>query len=322
MRIFQSNLKTLRFTFFALLLSYAAFTDPPAAVACRAPRPSPQAVVSSADVIVRATALRYVKAPEGSLRYLNEPDDTEIKFRVEEILKGEKVSPFIVLNGYLTIRDDFNDHAVPYDFVRPGGRGGSCSAYEYKQGAEFLLFLKKFDGKLSARWYALAPTNEQLKSADDPWITWVKMQLKTSVQPVGRKIENVLSRPPRTEVRAMTWNIGSNSIFPDPGPRGRQRSDEGRPARFRNVIRSVAPDVVCLQEVYAPRTAGDAADLFDDIRPLGKGRKWSSHGEGDAVILSRYPLLMKAGRSEDYGGGVPRPSAWALVDRPAFISSG
>ena len=115
----------------------------------------------------------------------------------------------------------------------------------------------------------------------------------------------------------MTWNIGSNSIFPDPGPRGRPRSDDGRPARFRNVIRAVSPDVVCLQDVYAPRTPADAAALFDEILPLGKGKKWSSHGERDAVILSRYPLSMKGGRSEDYGGGVPRPSAWALVDRPA-----
>jgi endonuclease/exonuclease/phosphatase family metal-dependent hydrolase len=136
-------------------------------------------------------------------------------------------------------------------------------------------------------------------------------------QPVGRKVENALSRSPGTDVRVMTWNIGSNSVFPDPGPRGRQRSDEGRPGRFRNVIRAVAPDVLCLQEVFEPRTPADAAALFDDIRPLGKGRKWFAHGEGDAVIVSRFPLAMKGGRSEDYGGGVPRPSAWALVDRPA-----
>lgn len=157
---------------------------PSTAIACRAPRPSPQAVVSGAEMIVRATAIRYLKAPEGNVRQLNEPSDTEIEFRVEETLKGQNVPSTIILNGYLSERDDFNDRPVPYDFVRPGGRGGSCSAYEYKQGAEFLLFLKRIDGRLTIRWYALAPTNEQLHSADDPWIIWVKEQLKL---PTGKE---------------------------------------------------------------------------------------------------------------------------------------
>jgi hypothetical protein len=130
-------------------------------------------------MIVRATAVEYVKAPVGDLRQLNEPDDAAIEFRVKEILKGENVPSTIILNGYLTGRDDFNDRPVPYDFVRPGGRGGSCSAYEYTQGAEFLLFLRKIDGRLTIRWYALAPTNEQLHSADDPWVVWAKEQLKS-----------------------------------------------------------------------------------------------------------------------------------------------
>ena len=173
-------MKTLYLGISILVIACATSMSPSNVVACRAPRPSPEAVVSGAEIIVRATAVKYVKAPEGDIRQLNEPDDTEIEFRVEEILKGEKVPTALMLNGYLTDRDDFNDRPVPYDFVRPGGRGGSCSAYEYKQGAEFLLFLKKKDGKFSIRWYALAPTNEQLRSADDPWIVWVKEQLKLS----------------------------------------------------------------------------------------------------------------------------------------------
>jgi hypothetical protein len=135
-------------------------------------------MVSRAEMIVRAAAVDYVKAPVGDLRQLNEPGDATVEFKVKEILKGEDVPSTIILNGYLTGRDDFNDRPVPYDFVRPGGRGGSCSAYEYAQGAEFLLFLKKLDGKLTIRWYALAPTNEQLHSADDLWVVWVKQQLK------------------------------------------------------------------------------------------------------------------------------------------------
>lgn len=173
------NLKPMRPTVSFVFLA-SAFMFPSTVLACRAPRPSPAAMVSRAEIIVRATALKYVKAPAGDLRQLNEPNDAEIEFSVKEILKGEAVPATIVLNGYLTARDDFNDRPVPYDFVRPGGRGGSCSAYKYMQGAEFLLFLKKVDGRLTIRWYALAPTNEQLHSADDPWVVWVKDQLKSA----------------------------------------------------------------------------------------------------------------------------------------------
>ena len=163
-----------------VFLAWAAFMFPTTVLACQAPRPSSTAMVSRAEIIVRATAVEYVKSPVGDLRQLNEPGDAEIDFRVNEILKGQAVQSAIILNGYLTARNDFNDRPVPYDFVRPGGRGGSCSAYEYMQGAEFLLFLKNVNGRLTIRWYALAPTNEQLHSADDPWVVWVKEQLKST----------------------------------------------------------------------------------------------------------------------------------------------
>lgn len=152
---------------------------PSTAMACRAPLPSPNTVVSGAEVIVRASAVKYSTSPRSNLRQLNEPDDTEIEFKVMETLKGKDLGSTIRLYGYLIDQDDFNDRPVPYDFVRPRGRGGSCSAYEYKQGAEFLLFLKKLDGKYTVRWIALGPTNEQLRSADDPWIVRVKNQLKS-----------------------------------------------------------------------------------------------------------------------------------------------
>jgi hypothetical protein len=173
------NTKTLCLTL-SLFLAGPIFVFPSTVLACRAPRPSATAMVSRAEMIVRAAAVDYVKAPVGDLRQLNEPGDAAIEFKVKEILKGENVPSTIILNGYLTARDDFNDGPVPYDFVRPGGRGGSCSAYEYAQGSEFLLFLKRIDGKLTIRWYALAPTNEQLHSADDPWAVWVREQLKSS----------------------------------------------------------------------------------------------------------------------------------------------
>lgn len=146
--------------------------------ACRTFRPSTIGMIETAETIVRVEADKYVEEPKGNIRFLNEPSDATINFKVKETLKGDSVPSEIILNGYLSDEDDFNEREIPYDFVRRGGRGGSCSAYQYKQGAEFLLFLKKIEGKYTVRWYALAPVNEQLHSSNDEWITWVRKYLK------------------------------------------------------------------------------------------------------------------------------------------------
>lgn len=131
----------------------------------------------NAEVIVRATAIRYVKPP-GDMRTNGVPDST-IEFRVEDKLRGKNLPDAIILNGYLNDWDDFNEMPVPYMFVRPGGRGGSCFANTYKEGAQYLLFLKKTRDVYTADISPLGPTNEQLYSNDDPWLVWVSNHLKT-----------------------------------------------------------------------------------------------------------------------------------------------
>ena len=140
----------------------------------------PEELVAQADVIVRATADSYDKAPEGNLRTKGLPEST-VKFKIVEKLKG-KVSEPLLIYGYLSDKDDYNDVLVPYTFIRRGGRAGSCIANSYKEGADFLLFLKKQDGKLTPYWSALMPVNEQLRSSDDEWLLWVKKQLKTTTE--------------------------------------------------------------------------------------------------------------------------------------------
>ena len=63
--------------------------------------------------------------------------------------------------------------------VRPGGRGGECFARSYQRDGEYLLFLKKVDGKLTPYWAALRATNEQITGAHDEWVTWVRRQLES-----------------------------------------------------------------------------------------------------------------------------------------------
>jgi hypothetical protein len=146
--------------------------------ACRTKPTPPAELVQQADVIVRATADSYDKAPESDLWTTGLPEST-VKFKVIEKLKGELTEPLLIY-GYLTDKDDYNELPVPYTFIRRGGRHGSCIASSYKEGADFLLFLKKRDGKLTPYWRGLAPVNEQLRTSDDEWLRWVKEQLQST----------------------------------------------------------------------------------------------------------------------------------------------
>jgi hypothetical protein len=70
---------------------------------------------------------------------------------------------------------------VPYMFVRPLGRRGSCFANTYKEGAQFLLFLKKKGDLYTPNISALGPTNEQLHSDTDAWLLWVRNHLTGAI---------------------------------------------------------------------------------------------------------------------------------------------
>lgn len=137
-----------------------------------------------ADIIARVTALEYLSPPYGSVRTSAIPDCL-IRMRVEEVLKGSFCDSILVVNGYLGNQDDFNDHPVPYQFVRPGGRSGSCYANTYRHGAQFVLFLKHVKKRLTPYWYVLGPANEQVHEANDPWIWWLKGYLasRTKTEP-------------------------------------------------------------------------------------------------------------------------------------------
>lgn len=116
-----------------------------------------------------------------------------MKFAVLELLKGRLSSPTIEFTGALSERDDPNDRAVPYDFIRPGGRSGNCYAREYRVGAEYLLLLRRGEHKwqpkeLTPSWAPVSPTNEQLfGSASDPWFVWVSEQLHSDKRPEPKR---------------------------------------------------------------------------------------------------------------------------------------
>ena len=148
--------------------------------ACLGPPPlSPSVLITRADVIVRATAIQYVKTPREEIMELDFSSSGNIQFKVEEVLKGEGTPATLTIEGLLSVVDDFNDRPVPYDMARPSGRRGPCEVYIYKKDAQFLMFLRKEEGKLTPYWALMSPTNEQLQSPDDPWLKWVREYLQT-----------------------------------------------------------------------------------------------------------------------------------------------
>jgi hypothetical protein len=150
-------------------------------------------MVAGADLIVRATAGRYVIEPQRTLRTNGEPE-SRIRFLVRETVKGSTDLQEIVLPGYLSDEDDFNDHPAPYQFVRPNGRSGSCVANTYRSGADFLLVLKGRNGTFTTNWYALGPTNEQLHPSNDPWLLWVREEVKRRTALASRRLHPMALR--------------------------------------------------------------------------------------------------------------------------------
>ena len=130
--------------------------------------PSGVELVTNADVVIRARAVEYKTPPANATLWTTGVPDSVVSFQVLETIRGQS-SLNLALHGYLTQRDDFNDQKPPYTFVRPGGRSGSCFANSYRQGTEYLLFLKRSNasGELTVNWAALAPVNEQLHDAND-----------------------------------------------------------------------------------------------------------------------------------------------------------
>jgi len=148
--------------------------------ACQRVRPfTLNELFDNAEVIVRVTAVKYVKPPDDPKIITTDRTDSTIEFKVEEKVSGGDVPDTIVLNGYLSDKDDFNEMPVPYMFVRRLGRRGSCFANTYKEGGQFLLVLKKTKDGFTSNISALGPTNEQLHSDNDEWLIWVRNHLKS-----------------------------------------------------------------------------------------------------------------------------------------------
>ena len=137
--------------------------------------------VDSATVIVRAVAIGVDTLDTDAFdpRYRREP---AVVFRPLETVRGTAPDR-LIFPGTVVDRDDFNPGSVPYTIVRLAGQRGDCAAKIYRLGAEYLFILRRTQGGgLTPHWRALAPFNEQVRGADDPWLKWVRTRVRQSSQ--------------------------------------------------------------------------------------------------------------------------------------------
>lgn len=202
------------------------FAAPTQATACSligSPVPGilslPESLVAGANWILRVLAVEYSRPPANPNEITTGTPDSRVRFQVLEQLKGAWPEKEIVLPGYVTNRDDFNDQPVPYDFIRPNGRSGSCFANSYKQNGQFLLMLRKLEnGTTTTDWAALAPVNEQVRPDNDAWLAWVRAEIARQ-----NRTEPSLGPDDRRETYAIYSTVVdalANGRFTLPGPIG------------------------------------------------------------------------------------------------------
>jgi hypothetical protein len=133
--------------------------------------------VAEAEIIVRAVAVDSVDGLVAEPADWPRQEGRGVVLRVVETFRGTLQVASLTMPGVLVARDDFNEGAVPYRIVRRAGQRGDCYAREYRRGGEYLILLRRIGSTFTPHWAALAPLNEQIRGADDPWLAWVRSQL-------------------------------------------------------------------------------------------------------------------------------------------------
>ena len=136
-----------------------------------------QNIVAESEVIVRATVL----GPASSSAEDAGSRMSLLAFAVDEVLRGGDVPDTLRFAGAIVPEDslplDYEEDVPHRSHIRRWG--GDCMATTYQAGGQYLLLLKQSErsGTLDPYWEVLAPTNNQIRGADDRWVQWVRTEL-------------------------------------------------------------------------------------------------------------------------------------------------
>ena len=137
--------------------------------ACNTALISVPSMIEMSDVVLLAEVVGFTAVQTGG--------PGSVQLRVLRVLKGRVDRGALIVSGNLSGHHPMwnQSRPVPYthlDCMR-ASNCGSCFAYDYQAGSQYLLFLKGDD----PYWAPLAPANEEVAGADDPWLVWVTQYL-------------------------------------------------------------------------------------------------------------------------------------------------
>jgi endonuclease/exonuclease/phosphatase family metal-dependent hydrolase len=114
--------------------------------------------------------------------------------------------------------------------------------------------------------------------------------------------------------RVLSYNINWDSIFPDADPKNHSYREFEVIDEFERVLRSLRPDVLCLQEINHSRTSEELEEYISSV--MDDNRTWKVINVRDNVLATHFNLIESG--YELFTRGI-RPSmaqAAGLVDLP------
>jgi endonuclease/exonuclease/phosphatase family metal-dependent hydrolase len=125
-----------------------------------------------------------------------------------------------------------------------------------------------------------------------------------------------LRKPSPRHIRVMSYNVYWNSIFPEDDAHADEWRSADRSTEFQRILRAVAPDLICLQEISPECDPQQVADILDAVMPLRNGEGWRVHGGQDNVIAARFALQMRDDEIVHPRATTDLGHVMALVDLP------
>jgi len=148
-----------------ILLALCVSAPVPTASACSVGpdyrMPSHFELVKEADAILLAEAVDFFPArQDGELRDV-------VRFKVIRVLKGALCPRFVDVAGFL----DFMGRTEEGDLysVRRGALAGSCIAYDYRLGKNYVLFGTPYETMFAVSGPPFSRVNEEVDGPESPW---------------------------------------------------------------------------------------------------------------------------------------------------------
>ena len=148
-----------------ILLALCVSAPVPTASACSVGpdyrMPSHFELVKEADAILLAEAVDFFPArQDGELRDV-------VRFKVIRVLKGALCPRFVDVAGFL----DFMGRTEEGDLysVRRGALAGSCIAYDYRLGKNYVLFGTPYETRFAVSGPPFSRVNEEVDGPESPW---------------------------------------------------------------------------------------------------------------------------------------------------------